>query len=137
MNKLEKILQEKRYYNSLDEAILNRARLWNATRSTISSLSQKLFDDLDIENSIFIINEFFNKDLYSINSIDVLVELSQEQLESVVDLKILEQHRQDNINYYIYVQESNRYYVYKDFLKEEKFDVNIKRNIDEDFSTIN
>ena len=65
----------KNYFHTLNEAKNFRSQLWKKNNIIIENLTEKLYDDFDIEESVFIINDFFNKDIYSLDKIDVLIKL--------------------------------------------------------------
>lgn len=115
----------KEYY-TLEEAISYRKRLWSKNVNTLYALSDRLFDDLDTEENVFIINEFFEKNKYNIERIDVLIEFNKYEFEQFIENNILEEYVTDDIKYHVYIIDEDVFYTYDDFYKETTLNINKK-----------
>jgi len=122
------VIDSKNYF-TLSEAKLFRQNIWKSIDVILKQLNQELFDELSIEESISITNDFLDKNIYSINKVDVVVSLTKEQFEHFIDQDIISKYISDNINYYVYILDENIYYNYNDFFfKEKKLEIDIKLN---------
>ena len=118
----------KTYFQTLNEAKSFRPNLWNKVESCLESLEQDLFDDFNIEDSIYIMNNFFDKSIYSLNNVDVILELNNADVEEVFEAKSIQAHEHNNITYHIYDKDSNRFYTFKDnYFKEESLVIDVKK----------
>ena len=54
----DNVLETKSYFNNINEAKNFRPKLWQQVENKLKNLDQKLFDELSIEESIYIINDF-------------------------------------------------------------------------------
>lgn len=114
----------KNYFHTLNEAKNFRSQLWKKNNIIIENLTEKLYDDFDIEESVFIINDFFNKDIYSLDKIDVLIKLDDNKFEELVESKIMAEYITDDINFHFKV--GDKFYLYNNyFFKKENINLNI------------
>jgi len=104
------IAESKNYFQTLEEAIVQRPVLWNKNNEILESLKQDLFDYIDVEE-LFIINEFMEKDIHTVNKIDVLIEMSKLQFEQLLEKKILDKYSSDGLNFHIKVKVENENYI--------------------------
>ena len=111
------ITESKDYFQTLEEAIQQRQSLWSKNSKILESLKQDLSDYIDVEE-IYVINEFMEKNLHTINGIDILIELSTLQFEQLLEEKILDGYNIDNINFY-FKTDKESYLKTEDFYKKE------------------
>ncbi len=122
------VVSLKNYFNTLNEAIQFRTTLWEKNITNLELLEQELFDNFDIEDSIFIINEFFNKNNFSLDVIDVLLEVTKSQFENMIDEQTIQKFNNDGTCYHIYIKDEDRFYTFNDnFFKEGTIDLDIKK----------
>jgi hypothetical protein len=123
-------LDVKTYFQTLTEAKDFRVTLWENIDNRISRLKQKLFDDFSIEESIYIINDFFDTSIYSLKKADVILELNKNEMEEVLEGKIIQMFEHDAINYFIHNVDENRFFKFKDgYFKEMDLKVEIKEKL--------
>jgi len=121
-----KSLKTANYISSINEA-KNFRPIWNKISSIIENLNQELFDYFDIEESTFLINDFFNKDIYSLDKVDILIKLNYPKFEELVESKFFKKYENDNINYHFCVE--NNFYIYNGFFKKENIIIEIEKLI--------
>lgn len=124
----EETLEIKEYFSSLNEAIDFRKPLWEKNVKHIEDISDFLFDNYDIEDSIFIINEFFDRNVYSTEKIDVLIELSKFEFEELLENKVIDRFQSDDIQYHVYVKDEKRTYSFNNFFKESNLKIDVKQH---------
>lgn len=124
----EKVKKLKEYY-TLQEAISNRNSFWSKNVKVLYALSDRLFDDYDVEENIYIINEFFDKNKYNIDKVDVLLEFKKYEFEKFIDDKVLEEYKSDGIQYHIYIRDEDMFYMYDDFYKKEELIIDKKEKL--------
>jgi hypothetical protein len=117
----------KKEYYTLKEAITQHGTLWSKCNNVLFSLNEEL-KDLDDNNQIEIINEFFDKEIISLDKLDVLITVTNESLENIMESKLIERHTNDYINYHVYDNDKEQYYIYNSFLKQEKLVIEQKHN---------
>ncbi len=117
--------ESKNYFQTLEEAIVQRPALWNKNNKILESLRQDLFDYIDVEE-LFIINEFMEKDIHTVNKIDVLIEMSKLQFEQLLEERILNKYSSNDLNFHIKV-ESEGYIKTENFYKIENLIIKNKQ----------
>jgi len=118
---------EKNYFHTLNEAKTFRPQVWKKSSVIIEKLINELYDNFDIEESVFVINDFFDKNIYSLNKIDVLVKLDKNKFEELVESKIMTEYEHDNINFHFVVE--NVFYVFNNsFFKKENLSLNMVKS---------
>lgn len=109
---------EKNYFHTLNEAKNFRSQMWNKNNIIIENLIEKLYDDFDIDENIFVINDFFNKNIYSLNKIDILIKLDNNKFEELAESKIMIEYETDDINFHFMVED--KFYIFNNsFFKKE------------------
>lgn len=126
--KIDEVINKKSYFNSLEEAKEFRPSLWNNVSDIISKLKEDMFDYIHIDNNIFIMNEFFNRDIYKLEKVDLLIKLSREDLEVFMENKIIDDVDTSHLNIFIDLLKEEASYEYVDgFFKSTVIDCrNIK-----------
>ncbi len=119
----------KNYYNTINEAKQFRQKLWEKNSNILNQLKQDLFDEFSIEENIFIINEFFDKSIFNLSNMSVLLELSKDEFEQVVDSGIIPKYKTDDIDFYIHIIDEGISYHYNGmFFKKQPVSIDIKKN---------
>ena len=118
---------EKNYFHTLNEAKTFRPQVWKKSSVIIEKLINELYDNFDIEESVFVINDFFDKNIYSLNKIDVLVKLDKNKFEELVESKIIEKYQADDINFHFMVEDV--FYVFNvSFFKKESLNLDMVKS---------
>ncbi len=118
---------EKNYFHTLNEAKSFRPQIWKKNNIIIEKLIDDLYDNFDIEESVFIINDFFNKDIYSLDKIDILIKLDNNKFEELIESKIIEKYQADDINFHFMVEDV--FYVFNDsFFKKESLNLDMVKS---------
>lgn len=78
----------KNYYPTLNEALKDSRRksLFVSKQNKLLELKEKLFDVYDVED-IYIIDDFFDKSIFSINKLPIYCEMSQQSFDAFVEQK--------------------------------------------------
>ena len=125
----DNVLEIKNYFQTLSEAKSFRSILWSKVDKSLKQLEEDLFDIVDLEEGISIANDFFDKSIYSLDKVDVIVSLTKEQFEYVIEENIIQKYISDNINYYVFILDENKYYNYNgSFFKEKTLNINFNKN---------
>jgi hypothetical protein len=123
------VINLKNYY-TLSEATAHRKYLWERVEPLIDNLRQDLFDIYDIDESIFIINSFFDKQLYETSSVELVIDVDKTSLEQMVEDGFFQKHESDDIALYVRCIEENRFYIFNgSFLKETEISIDIKERL--------
>lgn len=116
--KFQKTLN-KEYFDSLQESLIiaNRKKLWENNKQKLDYLREQLFDLYDIE-TIFVINEFLEKNIYNINKIPILIETNKNNFEDIVESCFV-QNIVSDFDFYFLVEDI-LYFFDKDWREVEK-----------------
>lgn len=118
---------EKNYFHTLNEAKNFRPQVWKKNDVIIEKFADDLYDNFDIEESIFVINDFFDKDIYSLDKIDILVKLDNGKFEELIESKIMAEYQTDNINFHFMVEDI--FYIFNNsFFKKENLNLDIVKS---------
>lgn len=109
------VLETKEYFQTLDEAKDFRPTLWSIINNKVEMIKEELFDEFSMEECIFIIDNFFDKNIYHLDEADiVIVAKNRYELEQLVESKFIEKYTHDAVRYYILEEDSKKLLFYYD-----------------------
>ncbi len=116
------------YYNSLNETLKNprRKELYESKVDNIESLKTTMFDCFNVD-LIYVINDFFDKELFSLSKLPVYMEMNQYEFEEFVESTKITTLKED-FDVRVKVRET-LYHYYDDMWHTESYKINKKERI--------
>ncbi len=107
-------IEAKSYY-TLNEAKDFRKSLWSSINDIVDNIKEDLFDELDMENNMYLREKFFDKEIFNLDKVEIVMMVEDiHELEKLFELKIPEKYKHDSITYYIYEKDTNEIFEYLD-----------------------
>ena len=103
---------DKKYYNTLEEALLNprRKKMWEENKKNVEEFKIILYDSYEVED-VYLMKEFFDTTKLTLDKLPILVKLNKQCFEEMVDNHFFESLKY-KFKYFVFCE--NKIYILND-----------------------